>query len=375
MQQNPYQAPTSAEPYAAPGMQAVGYPQGWDVGEVIGLGWERVKEHWPLLIFAWFIPQLIAGAPGWVIEGMKESGTLSETTASLAGAVTSIFSFVVGAFLTTGVVRVFMKVGRGEPAEFGEIFGGGDRFGAMLGTLFLQQVAIVLGLVCLIIPGIILAVGLSWAPYYCADTRMGPVECLKASWEATNGQKMQLVLLGLLSVLVVLGGLLCLLIGVFPAVAVVNMALAYAYLRGSGRLGGGPQRGQPGAWGPQTQPAFGGPLPGGGWGGPPPGGGWGGPPQGGGPGGYGGPPQGGGSPGGWGGPPQGGGPGGYGGPPQGGGSPGGYGGPPQGGGGPPQGGGSPGGYGGPPQGGGGQPPPGWGGPPQGGGGQPPPGWG
>ncbi len=348
MQQNPYQAPTYAEPYGAPGVQAAGYPQSWEIGEVIGLGWERVKEHWVVLIFSVVIAQVAANIPSWLLQlaGMEEN-----PVASLGA---SVISIVIGSFFAVGYMRIYLKVARGQSAEIGEVFSGGDRFGAMLATNLLTMLAIFLGMIALIIPGIILALGLYYAPWYCADTRMGPVECMKASWEASNGQKAQLFGLAFASVFVILLGVIALFIGVFPAVAVVYMAICIAFLRASGRMGGDGQGGYgaPGGFGgpPGPQPGWGpqgGPAPQGGYGGPQ-GGGWG--PQGGGApqGGFGGPPGGGAPGGGWG--PQGGG---------GGGAPGGGWGP-QGGGGAPGGGAPGGGWGGPPQGGGGQPPPGWG---------------
>ena len=321
MQQNPYQAPTHAEPYGPPGVHAAGYPQGWEIGEVIGLGWERVKEHWPVLVFSVLIAQIASNAPSSILQAVGADGN----AAASFGA--SVLSIIIGSFFGVGYMRIYMKVARGQSAEIGELFGGGDRFVVMLATNLLMTIAIVVGFVFLIIPGIILALGLYYAPWYAADTEMGPVECLKASWEATNGRKVQLFGLGLVSVLILFLGLICLFVGVFPALGVVYMAMCFAFLRDSGRMGGdaggpggygapaygAPGGGQAGAWGPQ-----GGPGPQGGFGGPAggaPGGGWG--PQGGG-----------GAPGGgWG--------------PQGGGAPGG-------------------GYGGPSQGGGGQPPPGWG---------------
>jgi hypothetical protein len=216
-----------------------------------------------------------------------------------------------------------------------------------------MYLAIAIGFLLLIIPGIIVALGLSYATYFVADAGLGPIEALKASWAATNGSKGKLFLFGIVAFFIALAGVIACCIGIIPAVTLTMLAQAMIYVRLSGRgttsggfdpyAGGGGFAPQ-GGYGAPPQGGYGGPPAGGGYGGPPAGGGYGGPPAGGG---YGGPPQGGG---GYGGPPQGGG--GYG-PPGGGG--GGYGGPQGGGGAPPAGGGygGPPGYG-PPGGGGGQ---------------------
>jgi hypothetical protein len=206
------------------------------------------------------------------------------------------------------------------------MFAGGSRFLPLLGGLFLSMLIAMPAFAMLIIPGIIVSLGLSFAQFYIVDQNMGPIDALKASWEATKGHKLQLFLFGLVAILMMIGGYLACCIGAFVALPLVMIAWATIYTRISGTAGTGfPGEMQPpqgpyggGGYGPPGggPPGYGGP-PGGGYGGPP-GGGYGGPPSGG----FGAPPGGG-----YGGPPGGG----YGGPPGGG-----YGGPPGGGyGGPP----------------------------------------
>ncbi len=353
-QYNPYAAPQAAPPMPPGGPQyAVGGPQPWDIGEVFSLAWDVFKRSWGVLVGSYFLAGIIGAIPGQIPALLVMSGAIEQNSGEYWGiySVTTFVGLVISSFFQPGLIRIWCAAARGQSVDFGTLFSGANKFLPVFATLMLTIFAILLGYVFLIVPGIILGLGLMFAQFFVVDADMGPIQAMKASWDATNGHKGKLFLFGLVGGLVAAVGLVACCIGVYASISLFWVALAIVYVRLSGR-------GTASAGYAVTSP-YAGAYPA------PPPGGYGGPPQGGG-GGYGGPPQGGG---GYGGPPPQGG-GGYGGPPQGGG--GGYGGPPpQGGGGyggpPPQGGG--GGYGGPPpQGGGG----GYGGP-QGGGGYGPPG--
>lgn len=373
MNYNPYAAPQAAPP---PMMGAPppggGAAQPWDVGEVVSLAFDQFKRTWGVLIGAFIVDAIVAGLPGQIPQVIAQSGAMDPTDPAFLAinGVCTLIGLALGAFMASGLIKIYVTAARGGEPAFGDLFSGGSKTLKILATQFLMGFAILIGFLLLIVPGIILALGLAFSTYYVADADMGPIDAMKASWEATNGSKGKLFLLGIVGFLIVLVGIIACCIGAIPAAAIVTLANAIVFIRISGR-GATPSGFDPNAGGmgggfaPAAPGGFGAPPGGFGPGGAPPGGGYGGPPQGGG--GYGGPPQGGG---GYGGPPQGGG--GYGGPPGGGG---GYGGPPGGGGGGyggPPGGGMPGGGGGMPPGGGGYGPPGGGGGfPPGGGGAPP----
>jgi len=352
MNYNPYAAPQAAPPPPPGGGAYAGSPQPWDIGEVVSAAFEAFKPNWVVLVLANFTALVIAQVVQFVprlpgVVGIIKIGSLPDTMLGLVGAVMGL---VVQSFFQVGLIRISLGVARGRTPTFGELFGGGDRFVPVLVALFLLCIGVFLGLVLLVVPGVILALGLSLANYFIVDQEMGPIDALQESWRATDGQKAKLFALGFVAAFIILGAAAFCCLPVLAAIPLVQLAFTVVYLRITGRGGASPAPAGGGGYGPPPGAGGGpgyGPPPGGGYG-PPPGGGGYSPPGGGG--GYG--PPGGGGGGGYGGP-QGGGGGGYGGPQGGGG--GGYGGP-QGGGG--------GGYGGPQGGGGG----GYGGP---GGGRPP----
>ncbi len=337
MNYNPYAPPQAGPSYPQPQVQGAGAPQPWEVGEVIGAAFEVFKANWVVLVFAHLLGGVLAAVPSFVPTILVLSDAVDvnsiEYWAIYSGSMCLVLTL--DAFLYVGLWRISLAAARGERPEFALLFSGGNRFLAMFGTFWLLALAVTVGYAFLVVPGVILALGLGMSMLFVVDQNMGPIDAMKASWNATQGYKGRLFLFGLLAFGMVVAGYIACIVGIFAVIPILSVAYSIIYLRLSGRGAPAPAYGLPppgfGGGGYPGQP-YGGPQGGGGGYGGPQGGGYGGPPGGG----YGGPPGGGGAP-----------PGGYGPPggynPGGGGGGGGYG--PQGGGG---------GYG--PQGGGGAPP-------------------
>jgi len=321
MNYNPY-APPQAAPPAPPGGPAAfaGGPQPWDIGEVVGAAFEGFKANWVVLVFthvvaliALYIPIIISVLPG--ATGVIRMGTAPDVLLRIVG---YVFGLVVYAFFQVGLLRISLGVARGRQPVFSELFSGGDQFVQMVLAFLAVSLGAWIGCALLVVPGVILGLGLSLTTYFIADQGLGAADALRASWQATDGQKVKLFVFGIVAFLIILGSELLCCFPVLAAIPVISVAFTIVYLRITGRggppvpaLGGPPPGYGPPGGGPAYGPGGGGP---GGYG--PPGGGPGyGPPGGGGPG-FGGPGFGGGGPGGYGGPGgaggPGGGPGGYG---------------------------------------------------------------
>ena len=89
--------------------------------------------------------------------------------------------------------------------------------------------AIIGGILLLVVPGIIFAVALGMYPYFILDKKMGPMESLKASRVLTKGARWQLFVFGCVSLLLNLGGLLCLIVGLLWTIPATMIAMAYVY--------------------------------------------------------------------------------------------------------------------------------------------------
>jgi uncharacterized membrane protein len=294
--------------------------QPWEVGEVLGAAWEAFKPNWAVLVFSYLVVTILSSIPGQLPNVLVATEAVDQNSPEFWTAFggSTFVGLVIQALLYPGLIKIWVASARGQEASFGLLFSGISRSLPFAGLYLLISLAIGLGCGLLIVPGVILMCGLMPAVFYVVDADMGPIDAMSASWKATDGHKMKLFLLVLLSFVLAIAGVLACCIGSLVTTSVTMVAYAIVYLRISGR--GGPPvftppagyGGAPPGYGPP--PGYGGPP--GGYGGPPGGGGGYGPPGGG----YGGPPAGGGGygpPGGGGyGPPGGGG--GYGGPPGGG---------------------------------------------------------
>ncbi|HLK37634.1 MAG TPA: hypothetical protein VKU41_12830 [Polyangiaceae bacterium] len=245
MNYNPY-APPQASP-SPQGPLPNGQPQPWSTGEVFPLAWARFKEAWPALVLSYFIAtfatNVVSQAPNLIvlIAGLdpRSGAGLAVRGASL------LVALPLSVFLQVGLTRIWLATARGEAPRVEQLFSGADRLLPMLGYLVLFGLAVCLGLVFFIVPGVILAVGLGFGQYYVVDTNLGPVDALKASWEATRGQRGEIFLLGMAVVGVNLLGLLTCCVGLLASAPIGFVAVAIAYTRLSGNR---PAAAAPPAW-------------------------------------------------------------------------------------------------------------------------------
>lgn len=233
---NPY-APPAETPipeveYAGAGAHP---PMPWSVGEALSKGWGRTKLWWVTLIFAPLVASIIQQVASGVFNGLAQVMADSEVMAAMLTFTGSVASLLLGSFFGVGLLRIFITAARGQPPAFDQLFSGGDRWGAYLGTQLLYGLAVTVGFVLLIVPGVILALGLSQSLYICVDQGKGPVDSLRESWEMMKGHKVNFLGFSIVSVFVIMLGVLALIVGVLPAMAVIYVATAWIYLRLSGQ--------------------------------------------------------------------------------------------------------------------------------------------
>jgi uncharacterized membrane protein len=214
---NPYTPPTEAYgPSAGATPGAPGGPLAWEPGDTMGRAWEIFKAQWATLVFA----PILAGIPAGIVNQIgqkfmfdqREIERLSRRGGSpeelmntlfvnaLPGfVVLTVLGVLIGAFFKVGLVRIFLQAARGQYCQFGELLQGGPRFLSMAGAMILKGLIIVVGLIFFIVPGCIAAAGLVLTEFYVVDQNMGPIEAMKASWAATDGQKGKIVLVEIIA--------------------------------------------------------------------------------------------------------------------------------------------------------------------------------
>jgi len=187
----------------------VGLPSEFRVWEFISRGWDLVKPHWLVLAGMFFIGNIIKGVLGPLTE------------------------LIIGGAIMVGVWRAILGTIGGRRPDIDMLFKGFDRFGDALLAHLVMAILIFLGFLCLIVPGIILAIMWMFTYPVLGETNLGFWEAMRESARITEGYRLRLFLLTLASVLVLMLGLLVFCLGVYVALPVVFTAwgLAYRFLQ------------------------------------------------------------------------------------------------------------------------------------------------
>ena len=184
----------------------------------------------------------IASFPGFVTDlidrygggGSDPFAPSDDPTISLIGLVGTLLSYVTQAFMMGGITNFCLKVVRGQPYSFGDIFSGAPWFFASLGIMFLGGLGILFGLLLLIVPGVFLTLAWSFALPIAIDRNLGPIAALGESFRLTEGHRLSLLVLWLAFLGITLLGLCACGVGVVVSAAVTQLALVWAYCRVSG---------------------------------------------------------------------------------------------------------------------------------------------
>jgi len=167
----------------------------------IGRSWDLVMKNFWLLVGASFVINLIQG-----------------TLLILAGV------------LQGGLILLFLKLIRGQKGEFGDAFAGfSDLFFQLFLVGLIAEILVALGLLCCVIPGIILYVLWLFAIPLAADKRLDFWPAMEASRKIIAHHWWPFFLLVILNLLVYIAGILVCCVGVYVAAPITIGALAYAY--------------------------------------------------------------------------------------------------------------------------------------------------
>ena len=141
----------------------------------------------------------------------------------------SLISFVAGLFAPIMIANMSLKVAAGRPLEWSDLFSF-PNLGAGVLASFLSTLAMVVGLLLCVVPGIIVAFLLYYTVYFTVDKGVDGIEGMRASWGVLSrhvGELLPFALVG--AGLYVLGALL--LIGWLVTVPLAVLLTAYSYVR------------------------------------------------------------------------------------------------------------------------------------------------
>jgi hypothetical protein len=132
--------------------------------------------------------------------------------------------------IASGLLYYFLLRIRGQPAAVGDAFAGFTKAFlplVVIGILF--TVFVTVGVICLILPGIYLAVAYSFAGILAVDKRLAFWDAMETSRKVITRNWWRVLGLLLLSIPILIVGCLALGVGIFVALPVVTGAIVYAY--------------------------------------------------------------------------------------------------------------------------------------------------
>ena len=145
-----------------------------------------------------------------------------------------IVSLLLAGPLQLGLCFFFLNLVKGKETRFELLFEGFKPLLTVLLAYAIITALTVIGLILLLVPGIVVALGFSMTYYIIAeDPEISFQTALEQSWKLTDGYKMELLELNLRFIPRYLLGLLCFIVGVFAVVPWHNttLTLYYQYLK------------------------------------------------------------------------------------------------------------------------------------------------
>lgn len=158
-------------------------------------------------------------------------GTLEEPTI-----VSNLVNLALSALIVIGAVAFFLAAHDDPDGVAYAALWHPSSYWKFFATSLLTSLAVGLGLVLLIVPGLIAMVLFLFAGFLVVDRDMGPLEALQTSMAMTKGNCWPLFGFVVLTMLILALGVLALGLGLIVAVPIVGLATAYAYRL----LSGGP---------------------------------------------------------------------------------------------------------------------------------------
>ena len=176
----------------------------------------KLSPHWVIASLVCVLYGLLVGVP-------SRLNTYGE-----------LLSFLLAGPLQLGIAIYFLNILNDRPASIENLIEGFKPLLKVILIYIVISIATAIGIVLLIIPGIIIALGFSMTYYILVENpELSIEESLKESWRLTNGYKMELFVLHLRFIPWYLLGLLCFGIGIFVVMPWHQLTLAnyYNYLK------------------------------------------------------------------------------------------------------------------------------------------------
>jgi len=197
------------------------------IGGSYSYAWQQMWKHF---LYLFLIGVVVAFANAPVSITWKESEFQVNAGLIALQILIAAYALLLLPIIEYGGDLLYLRLMRNEKIDIKEMFDGfkNNYLNIILANL-LTFAIVGLGFIFLIIPGIILACRLVFVPYLVMDKKLEPVAAVEKSWDMTRGYGWKIFGMAMLAILIVIGGLICLFVGVFFAFIWISAAFASLY--------------------------------------------------------------------------------------------------------------------------------------------------
>jgi uncharacterized membrane protein len=188
-------------------------------------GWQTMKKYFIELLLV-ILVLILFSIPMVIMDSFVDRDTFGSS-------VFTIFIIAYGIIIlcpiSYGANWIFLKAARHEPFKTYDIFMAFQNIWNIVIANILVSIIVGIGIALLIVPGIIFACRLAFVSYLVMDLKMDAIEAVKKSWEMTKGYSWTIFGMAIMSFFIALAGLICLGVGIFPAIMWIECSFAALY--------------------------------------------------------------------------------------------------------------------------------------------------
>jgi len=188
-------------------------------------GWEIMKDYF-LNFFLLLLVLWLVSTPLWLVQLAADYHSAGAILVKVIGIGYVFLLYPVFDFASK---YLFLQGVRRENVDVKNILRGFDFYLNIILANLLMSALIAIGFLALIVPGIIVACRLAFVPYLVIDKNLDAIAAIEESWRMTKGYGWTIFGMGVVSFFVVIAGLLCLIVGIIPAVIWISSAFATIY--------------------------------------------------------------------------------------------------------------------------------------------------
>jgi uncharacterized membrane protein len=185
----------------------------FSIYEVFSQGFDTYRQNWQFF----FLISLIMIFVTLLGENVKDSFVLE------------LSFWLLNSVLWIGFMTVCFRLVAKKSVELVALIGDIGKLPSYIIASILYGLAIGVGFILLIIPGIILSARLQLYIYYIVDKNQGPIEALKSSWNATRGHTLNLIGALIVAIIINIAGAIALGVGLFVTYPATVLAGVYIY--------------------------------------------------------------------------------------------------------------------------------------------------